>query len=197
MLKMNTDSKSYLDNKKIVYFLEEDYIKSRFPTIRKRWAQAKLEEISPKIYEIIKNRTGVGKKELLSDKRTRETTMARKCVSVVTHRFMNLHEEVVKKFINRDRTSVLYYDRHFDDWYEYDHEFKKVFSVILKDCCAIIENGKQEEPRKIKRKLIEEFKKTQVEKLKKENNLLKQKVYRLEKQIKRLEGRIKKKLLTN
>ena len=190
MLKMTTDSKNYLDNKQIVYFLEEEYIRSKFPTIRKKWAQAKLEELSPRIYKIIKNRIGVNKKELLSDKRTRETAMARKCLSIVTHRFMNLHEEVVKKFINRDRTSVLYYDRHFEDWYEYDLEFKKVFSIILKDCCAIIENGKQEEPRKIKRKLIEEFKKTQVEKLKQENRLLKQKVYRLEK-------RIKKELLTN
>lgn len=98
---------------------------------------------------------------------------------------MNLHEEVVKKFVNRDRTSVLYYNRNFEDWYTYDPEFKKVFSIILKDCCDIIKDGKQQEPRTIKRKLIEEFKRTEVEKLKQENRLLKQKVYRLEKRIKK------------
>ena len=187
---MNTDLKNCLDNKQLIYFLEEEYIKSRFPTIRKKWEETTLEELSPKIYEIIKNRTGVSKRKLLSDARTRETAMARKCLSIVTHRFMNLHEEVVKKFVNRDRTSVLYYNRNFEDWYTYDPEFKKVFSIILKDCCDIIKDGKQQEPRTIKRKLIEEFKRTKVEKLKQENRLLKQKVYRLEK-------RIKKELLTN
>ena len=88
------------------------------------------------------NFLGMPKNSLKLRSRKKEFILPRKVVSVVARMVDNLHRDIIAKGINRDRTSVNYYEKMHKSDYRTWAEYRDLFNMIYKNYIDIKNNKK-------------------------------------------------------
>tara|TARA_B110000908_G_C10253211_1_gene453529 strand:- start:1970 stop:2476 length:507 start_codon:yes stop_codon:yes gene_type:complete len=83
------------------------------------------------IYFFIKDEMGLSRKDILGKSRHRDLVVARKVIVTILNNYYDIHEDISGLFINRDRTTALYYMRNFKSDYKYDRLFRTAYDKIL------------------------------------------------------------------
>lgn len=138
-------------------------------------------EMEEMLFQLIKEEIGVSREEVRGRGRDRDLVLARKVIVNLLANYHNVHEDISSLFLNRDRTTAIYYIRQFNDDYKYDRLFRTAYDKILFRTEFI--NNKNITPYEYKEKLEQENKHLQ-EKI----EGLGAKVEELESKIREIEG---------
>tara|TARA_A100001515_G_C4572978_1_gene210367 strand:- start:1028 stop:1537 length:510 start_codon:yes stop_codon:yes gene_type:complete len=147
----------------------------------KSWSQDVLDYYGEELYAVLYLLFSKNKKQILSKKRTAELTLCRKAFCTILCFDHDLHPTVVAKFINRDRTSILYYLNNHEGDYEYYKEYKEAYDVLSAHISQILDkdnimNFYDEKTKELKQI---EIIKNRVNELSKENTKLKEQLNNL------------------
>jgi|TARA_R110000796_G_scaffold72775_5_gene164167 hypothetical protein len=155
-----------------------------FPFIRnnKTWSQRVIDIYADKIFDICNALLGINKKVILSKKKTADLVLLRKSICNIFWGKYGMHPETIANFINRDRTSCLYYMKHHDGDYAYYQDYKNMYDLLEVSFSAVIDLEVIEE---MQEEHVQEYmdRKTSIliiDKLRAENNELKNKINKLE-----------------
>ena len=83
------------------------------------------------LFNLIKEEMGVSRDDVIGKYRGRQVVVARKVLVNLLHNYYDVHEDIASMFINRDRTTAIYYIKCFESDYKYDKLFKKAYDKIL------------------------------------------------------------------
>ena len=147
----------------------------------KAWTQDILDHYGDELYAVLYLLFSKNKKEIISKVRTAELTLCRKAFCNVLCIQHELHPEIVAKFINRDRTSILYYINGHEADYEYYKDYTIAYDAVSNHINEILDvnnimNFYDERTKELKQI---EIIKTRVNQLSKENTQLKQQLNNL------------------
>ena len=129
------------------------------------------------IFDLVKEEIGVTREEIRGRGRDRDLAIARKVIVNLLANYHNVHEDISGLFINRDRTTSIYYMKQFLDDYKYDRLFRTAYDKILFRTEFI--NNKNITPYEYK------------ERLEKENKYLQEKIEGLGAKVEELESKIR------
>jgi hypothetical protein len=74
--------------------------------------------------------TGASEQAIRSPLRDRHIALARNIVGCILYKEFGLTVKKTAKLINRDHSSVCYYDKNFDGNFEFDPEFREAYTNI-------------------------------------------------------------------
>lgn len=82
------------------------------------------------LFETVEEITGIKKEEITSKKRDQNIAMARNIVGYILHKGVGITTTLTAKIINRDHSTVVYYNKMFDGNYNYYKDFKDVYDLV-------------------------------------------------------------------
>lgn len=135
-----------------------------------------LDYYGDELYAVLYLLFSKDKKQILSKKKTADLALCRKAFCSALCINHDLHPSEVARFINRDRTSILYYLKNHEGDYEYYKEYTEAYDVVSAHINQILDtdnvmNFYDEKTKELKQI---EIIKNRVNQLSKENTTLKE-----------------------
>lgn len=82
------------------------------------------------LFESVEDITGIKKDVILSKKRKQDVAMARNIVGYILHKGVGMTTTSVAKALNRDHSTIVYYNRMFDTNYNYYKEYRVIYNLV-------------------------------------------------------------------
>ena len=83
------------------------------------------------LYEVIENRLGISKEDILGKSRYRPIVDARMVLAYILRTYNKETLQSIGKIIDRDHSAVINLIKRFDDYTSTDKRFKKIYENIL------------------------------------------------------------------
>tara|TARA_R110002073_G_scaffold88016_2_gene208987 strand:+ start:3597 stop:4022 length:426 start_codon:yes stop_codon:yes gene_type:complete len=82
------------------------------------------------LFETIEEVTGLKKETIISKGRVQDIAIARNIAGYIIHKGIGLTTVATAKIINRDHSTVVYYNKMFDTNYNYYKEYRELYNIV-------------------------------------------------------------------